>query len=77
MELVGRESSWNPEADNPSSSAYGYGQFLNSTRKEYEKKYGIKYSTPLNQLVLTIHYVKDRYGDPIKALQFWDKNKWY
>lgn len=77
MELVGRESSWNPNADNPKSSAYGYGQFLKSTREQYEKKYGIKYDTPLNQLILTIHYIKDRYGNPINALRFWDENHYY
>ncbi|KDE46289.1 hypothetical protein DI43_15200 [Geobacillus sp. CAMR12739] len=77
MELVGRESSWNPNADNPKSSAYGYGQFLKSTREQYERKYGIKYDTPLNQLILTIHYIKDRYGNPINALRFWDENHYY
>jgi hypothetical protein len=77
MELVGRESSWNPNAKNPKSTAYGYGQFLKSTRQQYEKKYGIKYNTPLNQLILTIHYVKDRYGNPVNALKFWDEHNWY
>jgi muramidase (phage lysozyme) len=76
-ELVGRESSWNPNIKNPSSSAHGYGQFLDSTVKAYEKKYGIKYDTPTNQLMLTMLYVKDRYGTPQKALEFWDKHKWY
>lgn len=77
IELVGRESSWNPSAKNPSSTAHGYGQFLKSTRANYEKKYGIPYTTPENQLILMMHYVKDRYGSPKAALQFWDKNKWY
>lgn len=77
MELVGRESTWNPNADNSKSSAWGYGQFFDSTRREYEKKYGIKYDSPLNQLILTIHYVKDRYGDPVKALKWWDEHGWY
>lgn len=77
MELVGRESSWNPNAKNPKSSARGYGQLLKSTRKQYERKYGIKYDTPLNQLILTIHYIKDCYGNPINALRFWDKYNYY
>ena len=76
-ELFGRESGWNPNAKNPNSTAHGYAQFLNSTRADYEKRYGISYTSPVNQLILGIHYVKDRYGDPIKALKFWDKNKWY
>lgn len=76
-ELIARESSWNPNAKNPSSTAHGYGQFLNSTRKNYEKKYGIGYTSPVNQLVLTMHYVKDRYGTPQKAINFHNKNNWY
>lgn len=77
-ELVGRESSWNPQADNPTSTAYGYGQFLDSTRSNYKKKFpNLNYNNPVDQLVLMMHYVKDRYGTPEKALQFWDKNNWY
>lgn len=76
-ELFGRESGWDPTAKNPNSTAHGYAQFLSSTRSDYEKRYGIPYTTPVNQLILGIQYVKDRYGDPIKALKFWDQKKWY
>lgn len=76
-QLIANESSWNPSAKNPNSTAHGYAQFLNQTRKDYEKKYGIKYDTPTNQLILGIRYVQDRYGTPQKAMQFWNKNKWY
>lgn len=76
-ELVRRESSYNPNAQNPNSSAYGYAQFLNSTRKAYEKKTGLSYSDPVNQLVMMAQYVKDRYGTPQNALAFWNKNQWY
>lgn len=76
-ELIGRESSWNSNAKNKSSSAYGYGQFLSSTRSNYEKKYGLSYSDPVNQILLTYYYVRDRYGSAVNALKFWDKNKWY
>lgn len=76
-ELVGRESSWNPSAKNPKSTAHGYGQFLKSTRSNYEKKTGLNYSNPVHQLVMMAQYVKDRYGTPEKALAFWDKNKYY
>ncbi|WP_277987884.1 transglycosylase SLT domain-containing protein [Metabacillus sp. cB07] len=76
-ELIGRESTWNPSVGNKKSSAWGYGQFLSSTRSQYEKKMGISYSNPVNQILMTAQYVKDRYGSPEKALQFWDKNNWY
>ena len=76
-EIVRRESSYNPNAKNPNSSAYGYGQFLSSTRQAYEKKTGLNYSDPVNQLIMMAQYVKDRYGNPQNALNFWLKNKWY
>jgi SLT domain-containing protein len=76
-EIVKRESSFNPNAKNPNSSAYGYGQFLSSTRQQYEKKTGLSYDDPVNQLVMMGQYVKDRYGTPAKALAFWKKNHWY
>lgn len=76
-ELVGRESSWNPGAKNPKSTAHGYGQFLNSTRSNYEKKLKMNYSNPVHQLVMMSQYVKDKYKTPENALAFWDKNRWY
>jgi muramidase (phage lysozyme) len=76
-EIVKKESSFNPKAKNPNSSAYGYGQFLSSTRANYEKKLGLSYDNPVNQLVMMMNYVKDRYKTPEAALNFWNKNKWY
>jgi hypothetical protein len=76
-EIVKRESSYNPSAKNPKSTAYGYGQFLSSTRSNYEKKTGLNYSDPVNQLIMMAQYVKDRYGTPANALAFWNKNHWY
>ena len=76
-ELIGRESSWNSNAKNPKSTAHGYGQFLKSTRSQYEKKTGLNYSDPVNQILMMYQYVKDRYGNAVNALKFWDKNKWY
>lgn len=77
-ELIARESGWSSTAKNPSSTAYGYGQFLDSTRANYKKSHPkLNYSNPVDQIVLTAQYVKDRYGNPAKALQFWDKNNWY
>jgi hypothetical protein len=76
-QIVQRESSFNPNAKNPTSTAYGYGQFLASTRAQYEKKTGLSYSDPVNQLIMMSQYIKDRYGTPQNALNFWLKNKWY
>lgn len=76
-EIVKRESSFNPKAKNPKSTAHGYAQFLNSTRANYEKKTGLNYDDPVHQLVMMAQYVKDRYKTPAAALAFWNKNHWY
>lgn len=76
-ELIGRESTWNPKVKNGKSTAWGYGQFLKSTRDQYQKKTGLSYNDPVNQIIMTAQYIKDRYGTPEKALAFWDKNHWY
>lgn len=80
-ELVGRESSWNWKVKNPTSTARGYGQFLNSTRAQYRKKYpNLNYdASPVDQLILMYAYVKDRYGTAKKALQHWERQSphWY
>jgi hypothetical protein len=74
MELTARESSWNPTADNPTSTAYGLFQFLDKTWGGYG---ATKSDDPYKQALAGIDYVKGRYGTPQKALAFWDKNKWY
>jgi len=75
-ELVARESSFNPEAANPKSSAKGLFQFLDSTRKNYGGS-KVDWSDPYQQAVAGLKYIKDRYGSPAKALAFWDKNGYY
>lgn len=76
MEIVARESSYNPKAKNPNSSARGLFQFLDDTRKDFGWQ-GVNWDDPLHQSIAGLKYIKARYGDPVKALQFWDKNKWY
>src|SRR5690242_5540588 len=75
-ELVARESSYNPNAANPKSSAKGYFQFLDQTRKNYGGN-KVDWSDPLVQTEAGIKYIKDRYGTPEKALQHWDEKGWY
>lgn len=76
-QLVANESTWKPTAKNPKSTAHGYAQFLKGTREQYEKKTGLSYDDPTSQLIMMIEYIKDRYGTAHKALEFWNKNKWY
>ncbi|WP_419890738.1 transglycosylase SLT domain-containing protein [Paenibacillus xylanexedens] len=76
LELVARESSFNPNAKNPKSSAAGLFQFLDMTRKNYGGS-SVNWNDPYQQAIAGIKYIESRYGDPVKALQHWDKKKWY
>ena len=71
--LVSHESSWNPNAQNPTSSAYGLFQFLDGTWGPY----GSKTSDPAKQAQYGLEYIKGRYGSPAKAKAFWEANHWY
>ncbi|WP_397334204.1 lytic transglycosylase domain-containing protein [Paenibacillus macerans] len=73
---MARESSFNPSAKNPKSSAAGLFQFLDATRKDYGGD-KVDWNDPYQQAVAGLKRIKDRYGDPIDALEFWDDNKWY
>ena len=73
-ELVSRESGWNPQADNPTSTAYGLFQFLDSTRENY----GIGLNaSPRAQARAGLRYVHDRYDSPLDAIAFHDRNNYY
>lgn len=72
--LVQKESSWNPNAQNPTSTAYGLFQFLNGTWAQT----GIgKTSDPALQTEAGLRYIKGRYGTPSGALAFHNRNNWY
>lgn len=73
-ELVSRESSWNPRAQNPTSSAYGLFQFLDST---WSSVGGRKTSDPGKQIVYGLRYIAQRYGTPRGAVRFHDAHNWY
>lgn len=73
-ELVRRESSWNPEADNPTSTAFGLFQFLDGTWAGT----GIgRTSDPHRQTDAGLIYIQQRYGSPSAALAFHDRNNYY
>lgn len=71
--IVSQESSWNPDAQNPSSSAYGLFQFLDGTWSPYGKKT----NDPKLQATYGLQYIKDRYGSPEGALDFRNQHGWY
>lgn len=73
-QLVNSESGWNNTAQNPTSSAYGLFQFLNSTWASYGAN---KTSDPTAQAIAGMKYIKARYGDPDDAWSFHKAHNWY
>ena len=74
VSLINSESGFNNTAQNPTSTAYGMFQFLDSTWKSTGIK---KTSDPTLQTFAGLKYIKSRYGDPIHAWDFHKKNNWY
>jgi hypothetical protein len=72
--LWNKESGWNPNADNPTSTAYGIAQFLNGTWAGVGAK---KTSDPYQQIDAGLRYIVQRYGSPSNALKFHLKNNYY
>lgn len=69
-----KESGWRNTAQNPHSTAYGIGQFLDSTWGNYGFH---KSSDPLYQVQAMAAYIKARYGNPANALAFHNAHNWY
>jgi hypothetical protein len=72
--LWGKESGWNPNAQNPSSTAYGIPQFLDSTWAGT----GIsKTSDGYRQIDAGLIYIEQRYGSPCGAWGHSQSTGWY
>ncbi len=72
--LWGKESGWNPNAQNPSSTAYGIAQFLNSTWAGT----GIaKTSDGYRQIDAGLIYIENRFGSPCGAWAHSQAKGWY
>ena len=74
--IFNKESHINPNAKNPTSTAKGIGQLLDSTYKNL----GLKHSAdPIAQVVAAIAYVSRHYGSDgaCAAKAFWLKNSYY
>lgn len=72
--LWGKESGWNPNAQNPRSTAYGIPQFLDSTWKStgYAKT-----SDGYRQIDAGLVYIDSRYGSPCGAWSHSKSTGWY
>jgi hypothetical protein len=74
-QLWTKESSWNPDAVNPSSGACGIPQALPC---EKMSKAGDDYRTnPETQIRWGLEYIGSRYGSPSAAWAFWQRMNWY
>jgi Transglycosylase SLT domain len=72
--LWGKESGWNPNAQNPSSTAYGIAQLLDSTWAGT----GIaKTSNGFRQIDAGLVYIDGRYGSPCGAWSHSRAYNWY
>jgi hypothetical protein len=74
FKIIDKESKWNPLAQNPKSTAFGIGQFLNSTWSLVDYK---KTNDPYDQIDAMIKYVKLIYGDGCQAWDFKTYKGWY
>nr|WP_108871154.1 ubiquitin-like domain-containing protein [Tessaracoccus timonensis] len=69
--IVSKESSWNPNAKNPSSGACGLVQAYPCS------KLGPNWNDPVVALRWQYNYVNSRYGGYAGAYKFWRANRWY
>ncbi|MEU5703761.1 transglycosylase SLT domain-containing protein [Streptomyces aurantiacus] len=73
--IVDHESSWNYQADNPTSDAYGLMQALPGSKMSSA---GADWATnPATQIKWGLSYMDGRYGSPCGAWDFWQANNYY
>ncbi|MEY9993929.1 hypothetical protein ABIE67_005961 [Streptomyces sp. V4I8] len=73
--IVDHESSWNYQAVNASSGAYGLFQALPGSKMS---SVGSDWQTnPATQIKWGLNYMNDRYDSPCGAWSFWQANHWY
>ncbi len=72
--LVGKESAWKSDAQNPVSTASGIGQLLDSTYKGLGME---KSDSGISQLVATLSYIHRRHVTPCGAWIHFKNKGWY
>ncbi|MGW7526570.1 aggregation-promoting factor C-terminal-like domain-containing protein [Streptomyces sp. NPDC054783] len=73
--IVNNESSWNYQAVNASSGAYGLFQALPAGK--YSSAGADWRTNPATQIKWGLNYMNDRYHSPCQAWSFWQANHWY
>jgi len=73
--IIIKESNWNYQAQNPSSSAYGLCQTMMSI---YEDDLPVTFrENPYQQIDWCVDYISKRYGTPSEALVFHSANNYF
>ena len=72
--LIGKESAWKSDAQNPTSTASGLGQLLDGT---YERLGMEKSNSGVAQLVATLSYIHRRHVTPCGAWKHFQKKGFY
>ncbi|MFF2199406.1 transglycosylase SLT domain-containing protein [Streptomyces sp. NPDC058145] len=73
--IVNHESSWNYQAVNASSGAYGLFQALPAGK--YSSAGADWRTNPATQIKWGLNYMNERYHSPCGAWSFWQANSWY
>lgn len=73
-QLIGKESAWNPKAENPTSTASGIGQMLDTTYSSLGMK---KSNAGVAQLLATLSYISRRHVTPCGAWEHFKNKGWY
>lgn len=73
--IVDHESSWNYQATNASSGAYGLFQALPAGK--YASAGADWRTNPATQIKWGLNYMNERYHSPCGAWSFWQANHWY
>jgi len=71
--IIENESSWQPKAENPNSSAIGLPQAMSSIH-DLPENYR---SNPKVQIRWAIKYTKTRYQNPKQAWEHWQQHNWW
>jgi hypothetical protein len=80
--IVNKESGWNPNAQNPTSTASGLFQHIDSTWRANRPasaagKPHMKNATATEQGQAGMKYITRAYGDPLAAKSFWVAHNYY
>lgn len=74
--IISRESSWDPKAQNPRSTAAGLPQLIAANQRHYGV-YPIRQQSVWKQLDAFMKYVNERHGGVLGARDYWKSHNYY